>query len=51
MNGSGSCSADPTIHFGHLVANVFDVLPGFFREPRFCKAWTSAQTSEELTYY
>ena len=35
INSIGSYSADPTGHFGHLVAKVFNVFSGFFREPHF----------------
>ena len=35
LNRSGSCSADLTGHFGHLVIKLFNVFSGFVREPHF----------------
>ena len=49
-NGIGSCSVDTMVSFIHIVANIFDVLSGFVREPHFCRAYKSVQTAEELAY-
>ena len=37
INGRGFYSANPTGHFGHLIAKFFDVFPGFIHEPHFLK--------------
>ena len=50
-NGIGSCSVDTMVRFIHIVAKIFDVLPGFVREPHFCRAYKSVQTAEELAYW
>ena len=49
-NGIGSCSVNTMVRFIHIAAKIFDVLPGFVREPHFCRAYKSVQTAEELAY-